>query len=98
MIRYTTPTLKFKTAFAANDISNASITVKQKYKKIEKALSDCSVSDNYISVNLTQEDTGTLDANRETYVQLRVRTSDGKAFASQLFPISVEDVLKEGII
>ena len=100
MVRGTTPTLTFTLPFPVSTLSALFINISQHFEniQIEKALSDCTISGNDISVVLTQEDTLKLVADRQAFIQVRVRTRDGTALASEMIPCSVEDVLKDGVI
>lgn len=98
MIRYTTPTLTFKLPFEASYLTVAYITIEQRDKTLEKTLEDCELGEKQISVALTQEDTGELEAKANTFVQLRCKGTDGKAYASRKFKIEIDDVLKDGVI
>lgn len=98
MYRYTTPTLQFKLPFDASELTEAYITLIQKNITIEKSLSDCTKDEQTLSLVLTQEETGRLEAQRGTAVQLRCKDGSGKAYASKVFNIKIDDVLKEGEI
>ena len=47
---------------------------------------------------LTQEETLKLGVSDRTEIQLRVRLADGNALASQIFAVSTERILKDGVI
>ncbi len=100
MVRGTTPTLTFTLPFPVSTLSALYINISQHYEsiQIEKSLSDCTISGNDVSVILTQDDTLKLVAGRQAFIQVRVRTSDGTALASEMIPCMVEDVLKDGVI
>lgn len=98
MIRYTTPTLTFKLPFESSYLVVAYITIEQRNAVVEKSLEECELGEKSISVALTQEDTSKLASNTNTFVQLRCKGTDGKAYASRKFKIEVDDVLKDGII
>ncbi len=98
MFRYTTPTLVFKLPFEASELIEAYITLEQKNVTIEKGLSDCTQNENTLSLVLSQEETGQLEAQRGTAVQLRCKDNSGKAYASKIFNLKIDDVLKEGKI
>ena len=98
MYRYTTPTLVFKLPFEASELTEAYITLEQKNVTIEKGLSDCMQDEKTLSLVLSQEETGQLEAQRGTAVQLRCKDGSGKVYASKIFNIQIDDVLKEGEI
>ena len=100
MVRGTTPTLTFTLPFPVSTLSAMYINISQHFEniQIEKALTDCTVSGNDVSVVLTQDDTLRLVAGRQAFIQIRARTTDGTALASEMIPCMVEDVLKDGVI
>ena len=100
MVRGTTPTLTFTLPFPVSTLSALYINISQHFENIqvEKSLEDCTVSGNDVSATLTQEDTLKLVAGRQAFIQVRVRTGDGTALASEMIPCQVEDVLKDGVI
>ena len=100
MVRGTTPTLTFTLPFPVSTLAALYITISQHFEniRIEKGLEDCTVSGNDVSVVLSQEDTLKLVDDRQAFIQVRVRTRDGTALASEMIPCAVEDVLKDGVI
>ena len=100
MVRGTTPTLTFTLPFPASTLSALYITISQHFDniRIDKSLEDCTVSGSDVGTTLTQEDTLSLVAGRQTLIQVRARTRDGTALASEMIPCQVEDVLRDGVI
>ena len=98
MIRGTTPTFIFNLPFDVSNIKSAYITIKSRGTEVEKAVTDCSLNGTTITVKLTQEETLALPESQIAGVQLRVLTNDNDALASDVFPIKVEEILKEGVI
>lgn len=98
MIRGTTPTFIFNLPFDVSNIKSAYITIKSRGTEVEKAVTDCSLNGTTITVKLTQEETLALPESQIAGVQLRVLTNDNEALASDVFPIKVEEILKEGVI
>ena len=99
MVRGTTPILQFNLPFSCSNISVLYITAKQyDVVVLEKDLSDCIVNDTSVSLKLTQEETLKLQPNRRITIQIRVKTHDGTALASQKFECDVKDILREGVI
>ena len=107
MTRGTTPTHTFtlpdnlKTA----TLSALYITYAQGSKTVlEKTLSDVTINDGVIICTLTQAETlkfEVLDQHcgcDKVAVQVRMKTSDGTAMASDIMRIPVMDVLKDGEI
>lgn len=99
MFRGTTPILQFNLPFSVSNISKLYITGKQyDVVVLEKDLSDCILNDTSVSLKLTQEETLKLQPNRRITMQIRVKTHDGTALASQKFECDVKDILREGVI
>ena len=99
MIRGTTPTLEFTIPFDMELIAEAYVTLSQKNKVVlDKRLMDCQCSENKLSVKLTQEETLMLDCAYKTEIQVRVRTVDGDALASEIITESTERILRDGVV
>lgn len=101
MIRGTTPTLYFDLPFESNTIEVLYITFNQSdVTVLEKTNSDVGVTlnDKTITVHLTQEDTLKLNGRTNTEIQLRIKTVDGEALASNIISTPTERVLKDGEI
>lgn len=101
MIRGTTPTLYFDLPFESNTIEVLYITFNQSdVTVLEKTNSDVGVmlNDKTITVHLTQEDTLKLNGRTNTEIQLRIKTVDGEALASNIISTPTERVLKDGEI
>lgn len=114
IVRGTTPTHIFEVEPDLLDVSALFITYKQHGQTIiEKDLEDC-VLDNdakTISVQLTQEDTLAFQQaswnwlapnenkkENKIEVQIRLKYENGKAIASDILLLDLEDVLKDGEI
>lgn len=101
MIRGTTPTLEFTLPFDTSLIAEMYVTIAQGEKTVlEKTLSDCNCSGTSVSLTLTQEDTLRLQQQPRLQgeIQIRVRTTAGEAFASDIMSVYVGRILKEGVI
>lgn len=99
MIRGTTPTLSFAIPFDTDLLSEAYVTLSQDEKVVvEKRLSDCNVDRRKLSVRLEQEDTLKLDCDLKTEVQIRAKTKDNEALASDIFVVNTHRILKDGVI
>ena len=63
-------------------------------------MADCTCSGTLVTLSLSQEDTLKMKQDRMAIaeVQLRVRTKDGSALASNIMQIRVDRILKEGVI
>ena len=99
MIRGTTPTLAFTLPLATDSIAAAWVTIAQDRKIIiDKTLDDCARDGNTLTVALTQDETLQLTSGVYCEVQVRVRTADGQAMASQICKLPAERILKDGVI
>lgn len=99
MIRGTTPTLEFVIPFDTGQLAEAFVTLSQKGKVvIDKALEDCHCGGNKLSVRLTQEETLKLECDCITEIQVRARTLEGEAIASNIIRERTERILKDGVI
>ena len=99
MIRGTTPTLEFTIPFDTGLLAEAWVTFAQnKAVVLDKQLSECQCDANKITVKLTQEDTLKLKHNCLTEIQIRARTIDGNAVASEIMTVSPDRILKDGVI
>lgn len=99
MIRGTTPTLSFKLPFSVDAVANGYVTFAQSGEVIiDKALADCDCGTDTLTVKLTQDDTLKLQAGVTVEMQIRVKTTDGDALASQIMKVSAERILKDGVI
>lgn len=65
---------------------------------IEKTNDDIIISETNIQVPLEQEDTLRMSTKYPLFIQIRYVKEDGVANASNIIKVSVEDVLKGGVI
>lgn len=99
VIRGTTPTLSFKIPFGTELLAEGYITLAQNNEEVlSKQLCDCNLKDDIISVRLTQTETLELNSDCTTQIQLRVRTVEGEALASQIITVSTHRILRDGVI
>lgn len=98
MHRYTTPTLTFKLPMDTSELSEVFVTVKQGGEIIEKTLTECETDGAYLKAKLTQAETGELDDHGHCEIQVRAKDYSGNAYASRIFKVPVEKILKEGVI
>jgi hypothetical protein len=104
LTRGTTPVLNFETPLSTSQFKECFITLKQNtlpYTIIEKTIEDININsdkDNQFSITLSQDETLSLNEEEILYIQLRVKTQDEKAYATEIFAVEVADVLKEGAI
>lgn len=99
MIRGTTPTLKVKiNGVDLNRFTSLYFTIKQHNIEVTKQIEDMQFEgDNILSVFLQQEDTLKLHRGY-AYVQVRGTVDYYIAVASNIKMISVDEILKGGVI
>lgn len=99
MRRGTTPTNIFNTDVSLVGCDVLYITYKQNDKTvIEKALDDCAVEDDKVTVTLTQEETLALNDIEQVNIQIRAGYPDGSRLASNILRVPVGRILKQGVI
>ena len=99
MVRGTTPTLEFTLPFSTELLAEAYVTLSQNKKVVvDKSLEDCECNENRLSVKLTQEETLLLDSDHKTEIQIRARTNEDEALASDIITVSTDRILKDGVI
>lgn len=100
IVRGTTPTIRYK--FKVIDPSRivvAYFTMTQnKTLILEKDLSDAVIGEDYVSWQLSQEETLSLNVKQTAHFQCRYRTDDMSAFATLESEEKVYNVLKDGVI
>jgi len=91
--RATTPTHTFTLPDNASAYQDIHITYAQRGDIVlEKDKEDLVINGNKVSFTFTQEEANGFNP-REAEVQVRVRTTGGNVFASQIIPFKVERVL-----
>ena len=98
--RGTTPTIRFNLSIInPSEIVSAVMTIAQFGSvTVEKEYNTATIGETYIEWNLSQEDTLKIKQPGEVEIQARYRTSDGQAYESKVYTISVEKILHEGVI
>lgn len=95
----TTPTHTFKLPFNTSAIDEARIIYSQGDNVIiKKETMDCTLEDNTISVNLTQEDTFKFDTKKMVDIQVRILSAGGQALASNIIRVSAERCLDSEVL
>lgn len=98
MIRGTTPTITISTDIDLSDASNLFVTFVQNSKVVfEKTLDDVTVTENAITVPLSQTDTLSLRADQRVRFQIRA-TKGGSKLASNIMTTTAGEILKNGEI
>lgn len=81
------------------EVATLFITYQQnKLTKFEKDLSECTFSDGKVRVNLSQEQTLSLEEGIPIMIQIRAKLRDGTAIKSDIQEAYTDKVLKEGVI
>lgn len=98
MRRGTTPTNIFNVDVDCTTAESIYVTYSQYGRtKFEKTIEDIDVTEEEMSVKLTQEETLKLREGNVT-IQIRVKFPDGTAIASNLIQTTADKILKEGVI
>ena len=99
MIRGTTPRLEFTIPFDTGMLDEAFVTLSQNREVIiDKALDECKCEAQKLTVQPRPEDTLKLACDRKTEIQIRARTVSGDVFASDIFVVDTDRILKDGVI
>lgn len=99
MIRGTTPTLEFILPFDTSLLAEAFVTIAQGgVVLINKTLGDCMLDGMKMTLRLEQVDTLKLKGNAMAEIQIRARTTNGDAIASDIMYEMAERILKDGAI
>lgn len=100
MYRGTTPTLKFRFKYNLEelDITAFYITfVQNGEEKLEMDLNEIKISGDTVIIELSQEDTLSLEPHDSVYIQARIKVGE-KAYATNIIRIDLNTILKEGVI
>lgn len=99
MYRGTTPKITFLVDIDTTELEEVYITFKNKHGEIEKTNQDVVLAEGEISVYLSQADT-LLFPNFDTplRMQIRAKTKDGAALASNIMETTMSHILKDGEI
>ena len=99
MIRGTTPTLEFVLPFDVGLAEKVYIVLSQCGNiVIEKTLDDCIADGRTLTLKLSQIDTLKLQERIKTQIQVRAKTNDGTALASDIISVDTYGILKDGEI
>lgn len=99
MIRGTTPEHIIKPPVAASLIKSVRFTYEQDGNTVvEKTEADCTITDESISVRLTQEDTLRFEESKTVSVQIRILTTGGEVMASEIKSLTVKKTLNDEVL
>lgn len=90
---------RFKFPFTKDEVEKLYITYQQSKKTVfEKELTDCQFHEDYISVDLTQEETLKLNSDMIISIQIRVKLKNGGITKSNVLRTVTDELLKDGVI
>lgn len=93
MVRGTTPTINYKIGLDTSIIVECVISFKQANTELfQKKYDEIEFSTNAASVTLTQEETLSFHAGK-LITQIKVKTQEGKVYASPMLEIKVHEAL-----
>lgn len=104
MYRVTTPTHTFTLPIQTSSCAEVQVTYKQNATSLIFHYQDGTLPDGMtfdgkkVIIRLTQEQTRAFNPRIQTLTQVRVLTNGGDAYASQIFSITVNDVLNEEVL
>lgn len=99
MRRGTTPIHTFRPDADLSAATVLYITYQQRGETVlEKALEDVTVTEEAVTVALTQAETLLFTLAQPVRVQIRAGFSDGTRIASNILTVGVDEILKEGEI
>jgi hypothetical protein len=99
MIRGTTPTHTFATSISLVDAEAVAVTYKQGVVIVEKTKDECEITEDTLTVKLSQEDTLAFKTyGYRAEVQITVKFADGSVLKSNISQVDVSKTLKEGVI
>lgn len=97
--RGTTPTHTFTLPFEMDMISDLRITYTQnKEEVLTKGMKDIEVSENRISLTLTQEETYQFQAGVDVLVQIKIKTTEDLVLNSDIMTMRVNASLDNEVI
>lgn len=95
----TTPTHTFTLPFEKEMLADLRITYIQNKKKIfTKEMEDVEISGSDISLTLTQEETLLFEAGKNVSIQLKIKTTEGLVFNSDIIEMRVDCSLDNEVI
>lgn len=100
MYRGTTPTLNFLFDMDLEQLNIVAFYLSFKQGDtivLEKELADLKIDKNKVYIQLTQQETLKMDANKVIYIQARIKI-DNEAYATNVVKATLSEILKEGEI
>ena len=94
-----TPTHNFTLPVSVGLIDGVEIIYKQNGEEVLfKTKDDCTLSGNKVSTTLTQNETFQFDTEANVEIQIRAMTTEGKVLISDIFCVSAERCLFDGVM
>ena len=99
MIRGTTPALQFTMPVDTAELDCLYVTLAQHgIVVVDKCITDCECDGANVTCCLTQKETLAINEMRPVELQVRAKTKDGVAMASQILTLPAGRILKDGEI
>ena len=99
VIRGTTPTFHYTFKFATDFIADLRWSFRQEGETlVDKKLKDVTMSDNKVSVKLTQEETLKFMAGVDLEIKMRILTTEGDVISTKPTVEKVEETYNEEIL
>ena len=96
MVRGSTPKHTFTLPIPTSTVKKVRITYEQLGREIlEKTEDDVKMEENTITLRLTQSETLKFKENKDARIQLKVLTNSGDLLPSQIFTVTVKEILDE---
>lgn len=97
--RGVTPTHIFETGLDLREATVLYITYQQNDRTVlEKTIEDADISEDSVSVALSQEDTLLFREDAMVRIQIRAGFADGRRVKSEIITTETDELLKEGVI
>lgn len=94
-----TPTHYYEIPFSASKLKDVEITYAQNDEvKVVKTIEDCTIRENEIITELTQEETFLFDKNYPVQIQLRLLDDNDKVHPSEIMTKSVKKCLSKEVL
>lgn len=99
MLRGSTPTIRFTLPFSFSMLAELWLTVSQNDREVFTVKKErLTASGDQVSCKLTQEETLKLRHEQPAAFQVRWKTNAGDSGGSKIKTVSVEKILKDGVI
>lgn len=94
-----TPTQVFELPFDTKELEKISVTYAlDTMILLEKEQSDCILENNYIIINLSEEETLSFPTNKVIEVQLKILTKSDKVYISPSYRLGIQKTLNRRLM